>query len=203
ARDRPHRARSVHDEQLHLQRVERHALAQRLNALLSTGSTRREFIRRTAAALAVPYVTPSAFASQAPNAYAYVGTYTPNGGGIYLFRIDPSSAALTQLQVMDGIRNPSWLAVNPAQTRLYAISEIDNYEGTHTGAVVTYAIDPDTLKITRLGAVSSAGAMPAYASVHPSGKFVFVANYGGGNVAVFPVGADGTLREASDVRPSV
>jgi len=39
--------------------------------------------------------------------------------------------------------------------------------------------------------------------VHPSGKFVFVANYGGGNVAVFPVGADGALGEATDVRPSV
>src|SRR6202044_1851892 len=34
-------------------------------------------------------------------------------------------------------------------------------------------------------------------------KFVFVANYGGGNVAVLPVAADGSLQEASDVRPSV
>jgi 6-phosphogluconolactonase (cycloisomerase 2 family) len=54
-----------------------------------------------------------------------------------------------------------------------------------------------------LGAVSSAGTAPTHLSVHPSGKFVFVANYGGGNVAVFPVGPDGALGEASDVRPSV
>jgi 6-phosphogluconolactonase (cycloisomerase 2 family) len=39
--------------------------------------------------------------------------------------------------------------------------------------------------------------------VHPSGKFAFVANHGGGNVAVFPVGPDGALGEASDLRPSV
>jgi 6-phosphogluconolactonase (cycloisomerase 2 family) len=39
--------------------------------------------------------------------------------------------------------------------------------------------------------------------VHPSGKFVFVANHGGGNVAVFPVDSDGALSEATDVRPSV
>jgi 6-phosphogluconolactonase len=132
-----------------------------------------------------------------------VGTYTPNGGGIYLFRLDRTTGALTQLQVVDDIRNPSWLVVNPAQTRLYAISEIDNFQGTHNGAVVSYAIDAETLQLTRLRAVSSAGTTPAHASVHPSGKFVFVANYGGGNVAVFPVGADGTLGEASDVRPSV
>ncbi len=168
------------------------------------GTTRRDFIRRTAAALTVPYAASSAFATDAAGvAYAYVGTYTPNGGGIYLFRIDRSSGALTQLQVTDDIRNPSWLAVNPAQTRLYAISEIDNFQGSHSGAVVSYAIDADSLRIARLGAVSSAGTTPAHLSVHPSGKFVFVANYGGGNVAVFPVGADGALGEATDVRPSV
>ncbi len=132
-----------------------------------------------------------------------MGTYTPNGGGIYLFRLDEATAALTQLQVFDDIRNPSWLAINPAQTRLYAVSEIDNYQGTHDGAVVSYAIDHETLQLRRLGSVRSAGAMPAHASVHPSGRFVFVANYGGGNVAVFPVGPDGALADASDVRPSV
>jgi 6-phosphogluconolactonase len=148
-------------------------------------------------------VASSVFAAAPTFSYAYVGTYTPNGGGIYLFRVDRSSAALTQLQVVDGIRNPSWLAVNPAQTRLYAVSEIDNYQGKRDGAVVSYAIDADTMQLTRLGAVSSAGPTPAYVSVHPSGKFVFVANYGGGNVAVFPISADGTLGPPSDVRPSV
>jgi 6-phosphogluconolactonase len=135
--------------------------------------------------------------------YAYVGTYTPNGGGIYLFRIDPVTAALTQLQIVDDIRNPTWLAINPAQTRLYAVSEIDNFQGNHTGAVVSYAIDADSLQLKRLGAVSSGGVTPAHTSVHPSGKFVFVGNYGSGSVAVFPVGADGALGEATDVRPSV
>jgi 6-phosphogluconolactonase (cycloisomerase 2 family) len=110
---------------------------------------------------------------------------------------------LTQLQVIDDIRNPSWLAVNAAQTRLYAVSEIDNYQGMHSGAVVSYAIDHDSLQIKRIGAVSSGGAAPAHISVHPSGKFVFAANYGGGSAAVFPVGPDGALGDASDVRPSV
>lgn len=171
---------------------------------IDRGITRRDFIAGTAAALVVPTAAAPAPAAGPPGFfYAYVGTYTPNGGGIYLFRIERASAALMQLQVVDDIRNPSWLAVNPALTRLYAISEIDNYQGAHGGAVVTYVIDPATLELTRLAAVSSAGTMPSHLSVHPSGKFVFVANYGGGNVAVFPIGADGTLEAPSDVRPSV
>jgi 6-phosphogluconolactonase len=123
--------------------------------------------------------------------------------GIHLFLIDRANGALTQLQVVDDIRNPTWLAVNPAQTRLYAVSEIDNYDGSHNGAVVSYAIDAETLKLTRLGAVNSAGGAPAHVSVHPSGRFVFVANYGGGNVAVFPVLQNGVLGDPTDVRPSV
>jgi 6-phosphogluconolactonase (cycloisomerase 2 family) len=167
--------------------------------------TRRAFLGRTAAALAYSVARDAAALAAGPSGffYAYVGTYTPNGGGIYLFRVDRATAALLQMQVVDDIKNPSWLALNPAQTRLYAISEIDNYQGAHDGAVVTYAIDPTSMQLTRLSAVGSSGTLPAHVSVHPSGKFVFVANYGGGNVAVFPVAADGTLGPASDVRPSV
>jgi 6-phosphogluconolactonase (cycloisomerase 2 family) len=175
--------------------------------LLDPRITRRDFLR-AASLVAAPMAC--TLAGNAPDertappySYAYVGTYTPNGGGIYLFRMDRDSGALTQLQVFDDVRNPSWLAINPAQTRLYAVSEVDNYQGTRNGAVVSYAIDGETMQIRRLGAVSSAGATPAHASVHPSGRFVFVANYGGGNVAVFPVGPDGALGEATDVRPSV
>jgi 6-phosphogluconolactonase len=172
--------------------------------------TRRELLRATSL-MAVPGVFSRRAHAAAPAAaqpaqtfhYAYVGTYTPNGGGIYLFRLDPSTAALTQLQVIDDIRNPTWLAVNAAQNRLYAVSEIDNYQGTRNGAIVSYAIDNDSLQIKKLGAVSSGGTTPAYVSVHPSGKFVVAANYGGGSVAVFPVGADGVLGEATDLRPSV
>jgi 6-phosphogluconolactonase (cycloisomerase 2 family) len=172
--------------------------------LLRTGITRRDFIRRTATALTVPYAASSAFSAPSSGFfYAYVGTYTPNGGGIYLFRIDRASGELLQMQVVDDVRNPSWLALNPTQTRLYAISEVESWQGKRSGAVVSYAIDAASMQLTRLGAVSSAGTLPAHASVHPSGKFVFVANYGGGNAAVFPVAADGSLQEASDVRPSV
>ena len=174
--------------------------------MLHSRFNRREFLRATAA-LAPACVLPrrAACADTGPQSptYAFVGTYTPNGGGIYLFSVDAASGALTQMHVFDDIRNPSWLAINPARTRLYAISEIDNFQDTHGGAVISYAIDAATLQIKRLNAVSSRGATPSHISVHPSGKFAFVANFGGGNVVVFPIGADGALGEASDVRPSV
>jgi 6-phosphogluconolactonase len=169
-----------------------------------SGITRRDFVGGATALAVVPSAKAPAQARTATaESYAYVGTYTPNGGGIYLFRVDRASGALTQIQVVDDIRNPSCLALNQEQTRLYAISDIDNYEGTKNGAVVSYSVDAGNLRLSRLGAVSSAGAAPAFVSVHPSGRFVFAANFGGGTVAVFPVAANGALSGASDVRPSV
>src|ERR1700728_1830367 len=143
---------------------------------IDRGITRRAFLGRTAAALAYPIARDAAALAAGPSGffYAYVGTYTPNGGGIYLFRVDRATAALLQMQVVDDIKNPSWLALNPAQTRLYAISEIESWQGTRSGAVVSYAVDPASMQLTRLGAVSSAGTLPAHLSVHASGKFVFV-----------------------------
>jgi 6-phosphogluconolactonase (cycloisomerase 2 family) len=169
--------------------------------------TRRDFLKaasllaaqRGAAAAREPF----AAAPPGPFGYAYVGTYTPNGGGIYLFRQDRTSGALAQMQVFDDVRNPTWLAVNAAQSRLYAVSEVDNYQGRRSGAVIAYAIDADGLRIRRLNMVGSGGSTPSHLSVHPSGKFVFVANYGGGSVAVIPVDSDGALGEVSDLRPSV
>ena len=139
---------------------------------------------------------------------AYVGTYSSpqgpegaigHGKGIYLFEIDPSSGALREREVFPSESNPSWLAFDPSQKYLYSANEIANYNGTTSGSVSAYSIDRSTGRLTLLNTVSSEGARPAHLSVHPSGKFVFVANYHGGTVAVLPVLANGELGAAVQV----
>jgi 6-phosphogluconolactonase (cycloisomerase 2 family) len=48
--------------------------------------------------------------------------------------------------------------------------------------------------------MKSGGAGPTYVSLHPSGRFLLVANYFGGSISVLPVLPDGKLGEASDVK---
>ena len=140
---------------------------------------------------------------------AYVGSYSSpqgpegsrgNGQGIYLFEVNPATGALQQRAVFRNGSNPSWLALDRSRTHLYAANETGTYEGTKSGSVSAYAIERTTGRLTLLNTVSSEGAGPAHLSVHPSGKFVLVANYAGGTVAVLPVGADGKLGRASDVK---
>jgi 6-phosphogluconolactonase len=131
---------------------------------------------------------------------AFVGTYTPNGGGIYTFDVDPVTGTMRQRSLFEDIRNPSWITVNPAGTTLYAVSEIDDFSDDHSGAVASFNIDRSNGQLTKLGLVSSGGANPAHMSVHPSGKYAFVGNYSGGSVAVFPVGPNGALGAAVDMK---
>jgi 6-phosphogluconolactonase len=139
---------------------------------------------------------------------AYIGTYSSpegpegsrgNGQGIYLFEVDPSTGNLSQRAVFRDDSNPSWLALNPAKTHLYAANESQTFHGTQSGSVSAFAINHATGELTRLNTVSSEGAGPAHLSVHPSGKYVLVANYGGGTIAVLSIESNGELGPATSV----
>jgi 6-phosphogluconolactonase (cycloisomerase 2 family) len=96
--------------------------------------------------------------------------------------------------------NPSSLALHPRRTHLYSGNEVSNFEGGKTGSVSAYAIDRPSGRLTLVNSTSSGGAGPAHVSVHPSGRHLFVANYGGGSVAVVPIQSNGGLGPATDVR---
>lgn len=130
----------------------------------------------------------------------YIGTYTEEGSkskGIYAYRFDPGTAELTSVGLAAETTNPSFLAVHPNHRFLYAVNEVGNYKAQKSGAVSAFAIDRATGKLTLLNQVASKGADPCYITVDKSGKYVLVANYTGGSVAVLPVLEDGRLGEAS------
>jgi 6-phosphogluconolactonase len=132
----------------------------------------------------------------------FVGTYTSGAGGqqradgIFIYRMDPATGALTQVGKMSGIANPSYLAVDPSGRYLLAVSE-------SAGTVSSYAIDPEggdaegedahRGSLTLINRQPVGGDSPCYVSIDPSGKWVLVANYMGGSVTVLPLGDDGRL----------
>jgi len=137
-------------------------------------------------------------AAGAEKPLVYVGTYTVRGSqGIYAYRFDARSGELTALGLAAETTNPSFLAVDPSGRFVYAVNELSNYHGEKSGAVSAFAIDRATGKLTFLNDVSSHGAGPCYVSLDKTGKYVLVANYDSGSVAVFPRQKDGRLSPAS------
>ncbi len=131
----------------------------------------------------------------------YVGTYTDGTSkGIYRFSLDLDTGKAGAPVLAGEAKNPSFLALHPSGRFLYAVSEVDDFGGAKTGAVLAFAIDPKTGDLKKLGEQASEGTGPCHLVVDKAGKNVLVANYGGGTVAVLPIAADGSLRKASSVR---
>jgi len=132
--------------------------------------------------------------------FVYIGTYTEDGSksrGIYVYRYDADTGEIASRGLAAETTNPSWIALHPSGRFLYAVNEVGNYKGPNSGGVSAFAVDHATGKLTFLNEVPSRGADPCYITVDKTGKFVLVANYTGGSVAVFPVLSDGKLGEAT------
>jgi 6-phosphogluconolactonase (cycloisomerase 2 family) len=187
--------------------------------MIPTEYSRRSFLKASASvAGAIPLVSGSIRArgdeAGAP-LIAYVGTFSSplrdvlptqvdlppgNGRGIHVFRVNRDTGALSPAATYDLGTSPSSLIANTAGTRLYSANETDRVGSDKQGTVSAFTIDRGDGHLTLLNTVRSGGAGPTYVSLHPSGRFVLVANYFGGSVAVLPVLADGRLGDATDVK---
>lgn len=125
--------------------------------------------------------------------WVYLGTYTrKTSQGIYLAELDLRRGQLHLKGLAAALVNPSFLAIHPTGRWIYAVGEMADFQGKKQGAVSALAVQPDgTLRL--LNQQPSGGAGPCHLSVHPTGRYVLVANYGGGSVACLPIQANGQL----------
>jgi len=157
----------------------------------------RRCVRRSSLVLSVVLVAGSASAATAT---VYVGTYAAaDKPGIHQLELDLATGELREQAVTSGLASPSFLAFHPSRRFIYAVSEVSEYEGRKTGAVAAFAVDGKTGALTLLNRQASGGDGPCYITVAPSGRYAFVANYGGGTVSVLPIGDDGRLGAAVSV----
>ena len=184
----------------------------------SAGFTRREFLPMLGATTALAALGPRALAaasdqsaktkpSDAQARFVYVGTYTapgtPPGGthpssavGIYVFKLNPSDGGLTPVQTVPA-SNPSFVALDPTLTHLYSVNE------DAPGSVSAYALNSSNGTLTFLNSMSAIGKFTTHISVHPSGQYLFAANYGDlsapGNFPVYRINANGSIGTMTDL----
>jgi 6-phosphogluconolactonase len=130
----------------------------------------------------------------------YVGTYTgAQSKGIYAFRFDDASGTLEPAGLVAETPSPSFLEASADGRYIFAVNETSAFDADKSGSVSSFAIDRATLKLTPINTVSSRGGSPCHLMLDRTGKFLAVANYGGGSFAILPVGADGRLGAATAV----
>lgn len=118
----------------------------------------------------------------------FIGTYTrTTSKGIYAVRLDPATGALSTPVLAAETPSPSFLAFNPDQKILYAVSESDSMAAAFAADVPRGTLTP--LQLPQ----SSGGAAPCHLAVDPTQRALVVANYHTGIVAAIPLRRDGTL----------
>ncbi len=129
----------------------------------------------------------------------FVGTYTAGDSiskGIYTCEFDSETGKLTEPRLAAELINPSFVAVHPSGKFLYAVNEVSEGPGRGNGAVTALKINDDGT-LTKINHQASQGGAPCHCNVDATGTSLLIANYGGGNVAVYPIDADGALQPVS------
>ncbi len=136
----------------------------------------------------------------------YVGTYTSGTStskGIYSYRFNKETGELVFNELTSGVADPSFVVVDKAHKYLYSVNETVEYEGKKSGAISSFAIDRKAGTLTLLNKQPSLGGAPCHLTMSADSRFLLVANYVGGNVAVFPVGKDGKLGDSVDAEQHI
>jgi 6-phosphogluconolactonase len=161
------------------------------------GPSRRDLLGGVAAAVVTAPAMTQPTEAQGRPIYAYVGSFTSaerkaRGNGINVFRMHPRTGAWNQVQQLGDLVNPSFLVLSRDQRMLYAVHGDEAY-------ATALAVDMESGKLKVLGRADTGGKNGVRQGLDPSGKFLIVANYAGGNVAVLPVADDGALKNQTQL----
>jgi 6-phosphogluconolactonase len=111
-------------------------------------------------------------------------------GSISWYRFDTDNGNLV---FQDKIRTDvevSFLCVSPDKTFMYAAQRDDAVRD-----IASYTIDTASGRLSFVNKVSVEGARPVHLSIDKTGKFIFQANFNGGNFSLIPINADGSLSD--------
>ncbi len=150
-------------------------------------------MKKTYATLLFIFVVTTVFA-QNNKLNLLIGTYTNSceSKGIYVYDFDVNTAEFNFKNVSPSVVNPSYLTVTDDDKFIYSVNE--------SGAdskVSSFQFDSKSGVIKLMNQQDAKGADPCY--IINDDKNVIVANYSGGNLAVFGKNNDGSITPAKQV----
>src|SRR6266542_1353770 len=134
----------------------------------------------------------------------YIGTDGDKGKGIHLFRLQSAgdevfqNVTLVPLGLAAETPNPTFFEIDLKRRLLFAVNEIDQFEGKPTGAVSAFSIT-QTGKLALINQRPSMGARPCHLALDGEARNLLVANCGDGSVAALPIAVGGRLGGATEI----
>lgn len=147
---------------------------------------RRRFVQ-TALATHMLSTTPLFAERGTDHTHLLIGTH--DGEGIYRATWDVAGGGIGSAELAVQTPRPTYITRHPRLPVVYACNETDEADGGISAFSLEMSGTP-TLKPLG-GTQHSGGAAPCFVSVHPSGRLLFAANYGGGSLSAFALDAQG------------
>ena len=159
--------------------------------------SRRKFVLGSASLLAATHRMKALAAGSDVGELLLIGTQTSGTSkGIYAYQFDAATGELKQLGLAAETSMPTFLALAPGGRNVFAVNEVEEFQGKKSGGVSSFVLDRKTEKLTAVNQVLSRGTGPCHIAVDHTGRCVFAANYSGGSAASYRVDANGHLSEA-------
>lgn len=158
---------------------------------------RRDFLKSVAGTVAACSVARPARAAAAPDlpTLMYVGSFTQKDGGhgegLSMYRRRGPSDPWVLVDVLKELADPSFVITDRQKRFVYS----SHGDGTHATA---YRIDRSSGRLTVVNRQPTGGVNGAHLSIDGSGRFLAVANYASGSLALLRINDDGSLAPVCD-----
>ena len=127
--------------------------------------------------------------------FMYIGSFTQkdggHGDGLSVYRRGSESEPWQLVEVLKDLADPSFIVIDRQQRSVYT----SHGDGTHATA---YRIDSATGRLMVINRQPTGGINGAHLSIDGSGRFLAVANYASGGLALLSINADGSLGPVCD-----
>jgi 6-phosphogluconolactonase len=131
--------------------------------------------------------SPQTEAKVPDNLSCFIGTTEKEKGGIYQIDFDSANGRFSSARLVAKASKPNFLTLHPHLPKLYAVASWEKSSG-----IIGYDISIDN-NLTEFFRTANADGPACHIAVHPTGRFLLTAQYGGGSVALFPLDPKGKM----------
>ena len=110
------------------------------------------------------------------------------GKGIHIVSLDEATGAMASVGVIEGPRNPSYIATSPDKRRLYVVEEVDVIDQSQ---LHTYALEAETGSLKLLAKHGCPGSFACHVHVDDDMRHVFISNFVSGDLVHYRLSSDG------------
>ena len=131
--------------------------------------------------------SPQTEAKVPDNLSCFIGTTEKEKGGIYQIDFDSANGRFSDARLVAEASKPNFLTLHPHLPKLYAVASWEKSSG-----VIGYDISTDN-NLAEFARTANPDGPGCHIAVHPTGRFLLTAQYGGGSVALFPLDPKGKM----------